>query len=176
MKNKSLLNHYQAWLDDFTWANIAHGLCQPEIKRWHKLAMTRCRSLNGLPSSLVIPHFLLSVTQTPVTDNPPELAQIIKCTDSPLLPGVLLSECARLGLISLAKQLKSAFWLNTAPGIRESLTLLCWCELAKNSDASEWCIPCLQPEELPQWICDSQEKHPGLSRLTGAYLHAIKPY
>lgn len=176
MKNKSLLNHYQAWLDDFTWANIAHGLCQPEIKRWHKLAMTRCRSLNGLPSSLVIPHFLLSVTQTPVTDNPPELAQIIKCTDSPLLPGVLLSECARLGLISLAKQLKSAFWLNTAPGIRESLTLLCWCELAKNSDASEWCIPCLQPEELQQWICDSQEKHPGLSRLTGAYLHAIKPY
>jgi hypothetical protein len=29
---------------------------------------------------------------------------------------------------------------------------------------------------LQQWICDSQEKHPGLSRLTGAYLHAIKPY
>ncbi|MEY8710521.1 secretoglobin family protein [Mangrovibacter phragmitis] len=171
-----LLNHYQAWLDDFTRINLAHGLCQPEIKHWHKLTMTTCRPLNGLASSLVIPHFLLSVTQTPVTDNPTGQTQITKYADYPLLPGILLSECARQGLLSLTKQLKSAFWLNTAFGMRESLTLLCWCELAKDSDASEWCIPCLQPEELQQWICDSQEKHPGLSRLTGAYLHAIKPY
>lgn len=176
MKNKSLLNHYQAWLDDFTWANIAHGLCQPEIKRWHKLTMTTCRPLNGLASSLVIPHFLISATQTLVTDNPTEQTQITKDADYPLLPGVLLSECTRLGLLNLAKQLRSAFWLNTAPGMRESLTLLCWCELAKNSAASGWCIPCLQSEGLQQWISDSQEKHPGLGEFTDAYLRALKPY
>ncbi|APG17007.1 hypothetical protein A3780_05315 [Kosakonia radicincitans] len=176
MKNNQLLNHYQDWLDDFTRINFAHDLCQPEIKRWHRLAMTTCRPHNGLSSSLVFPPFLLSVTLTPVADNQPQQAQIIKYADYPLLPGVLLSECTRLGLLSLVKQLKSAFWLNTAPAMRESLTLLCWCELTKNSDASEWCIPCLQPEGLQQWISDSQEKHPGLSRLTGAYLHAIKPY
>jgi hypothetical protein len=171
-----LLNHYQAWLDDFTRANLTHGLCQPEIKHWHTLAMTTCRPLNGLASSLVIPHFLLSVTQTPVTDTQPQQAQITKCTDYPLLPGVLLSECFRLGLFRLAEQLRTIFWLNTAPGMRESLTLLCWCELAKNSAASGWCIPCLQPEGLQHWITDSQEKHPGLGEFTDAYLRALKPY
>ncbi|EPD2609613.1 hypothetical protein ACR82Q_001268 [Yersinia enterocolitica] len=40
MKNIPLLNHYQAWLNDFTRINLFHGLCQQEIEHWHKLAIT----------------------------------------------------------------------------------------------------------------------------------------
>ncbi|CQH22631.1 TPA: hypothetical protein ACPZMC_002838 [Yersinia enterocolitica] len=42
MKNIPLLNHYQAWLNDFTRINLFHGLCQQEIEHWHKLAITSC--------------------------------------------------------------------------------------------------------------------------------------
>ncbi|HFE7524661.1 TPA: hypothetical protein ACGAD2_005375 [Salmonella enterica subsp. enterica serovar Newport] len=47
----------------------------------------------------------------------------------PQLPGILLSECVRLRLDGLHRCLELVFSRLTEPGLRESLTLLCWYEL-----------------------------------------------
>ncbi|MFV8907314.1 hypothetical protein ABQ333_18940 [Serratia fonticola] len=61
MQNTSpLLNHYQAWLDDFTRISLWHGLCQQEFTQWHKLVMTSCHVSEG--TVIVIPQCLLRIT------------------------------------------------------------------------------------------------------------------
>ena len=55
--------HCQTWLDDPTRLQVTHGLCQPEIKKWHRLTVTSCSLPNGLTGLLIIPQFLLTVTQ-----------------------------------------------------------------------------------------------------------------
>lgn len=64
--NNVLLNHYQACLDDFTYPAILYGQCQPEINRWHKLAMVPCTLPGGELAELVIPERLQRVLNIPM--------------------------------------------------------------------------------------------------------------
>lgn len=64
MNNSPLLNHYQAWLDDFTRVSLFHGLCQQHIIQWHRLAITASLMPDGSVTECVIPQCLLPVTRT----------------------------------------------------------------------------------------------------------------
>ncbi|MGJ7772053.1 hypothetical protein ACSF59_11255 [Escherichia coli] len=64
--------------------------------------------------------------------------RIIKRAEGPALAGMLRSECYRLGLSALAEQLSLLFRQYPQPGIRESLMLLCWCELVKGIEPEAW--------------------------------------
>lgn len=59
MNNSPLLNHYQAWLDDFTRVSLFHGLCQKHISQWHRLAITACPMPGSSVTEVVIPQCLL---------------------------------------------------------------------------------------------------------------------
>ncbi|WP_261642251.1 hypothetical protein [Erwinia mallotivora] len=104
MIHSILLNHYQTWLDDFTRISLSHGLCQQHIAQWHRLAITTSPTLDDSVIEIVIPQCLLPIIRTtrlePCTVDP----GLTKHTDYTLLPGVLLSECYRLGKSRLADQ------------------------------------------------------------------------
>lgn len=69
-----------------------------------------------------------------------------------MLPGVLLSECERLGMRRLSNKLQSLFQQFRGPGIKERLTLLCWSELATGIDHNEWKeLHRLSTESLISW-------------------------
>lgn len=112
MNNSPLLNHYQAWLDDFTRVSLFHGLCQQHISQWHRLAITACPMPGSSVTEVVIPQCLLPVTRTGRLGSCTSAPGLTKHTDYALLPGVLLSECYRLGKSRLANQLQMLFRLN----------------------------------------------------------------
>ncbi|EKE2792412.1 malate transporter, partial [Salmonella enterica] len=98
----TLLNHYQTCLNDYTRPAIIHGQCQPEIIRWHTLAIVSCTLPGGELAGLVIPERLQHVLSLPTT-APMAAVQDINTGLMPLLlPGVLLSECERLGMRRLS--------------------------------------------------------------------------
>ncbi|MDE8756767.1 secretoglobin family protein [Pectobacterium polaris] len=176
MKKAPLLNHYQTWLDDFTRINLWHGLCQQKIEQWHKLTIASGQQEDGSTSIIVIPQYLLQVIRTEQVVDCNITHKLIKHIDYPLLPGVLFSECCRLGKRRLAEQLKMLFRLHTQPGIRDALILLCWCELATGSELEEWySLHLLDANELKQWILARQKAYRGLAALTKDYIDATRP-
>ena len=168
--------HCQAWLDDLTRLQVTHGLCQPEIKKWHRLTVTSCSLPNGLTGLLIIPQFLLTVTQAACVEEESVAGRIIKRAEGPALAGMLRSECYRLGLSALAEQLSLLFRQYPQPGIRESLMLLCWCELVKGIEPEAWyALHLLLPATLKKWINTRQKEFNGLSALTEDYICATRP-
>ena len=176
MNNSPLLNHYQAWLDDFTRVSLFHGLCQQHISQWHRLAITACPMPGSSVTEVVIPQCLLPVTRTGRLGSCTSAPGLTKHTDYALLPGVLLSECYRLGKSRLANQLQMLFRLNVQPGMRQALTLLCWCALATGKDMEEWyALHLPQPDTLTQWLAVKQRAYRGLKTLTDGYIRATQP-
>ncbi|EOI5999107.1 hypothetical protein [Salmonella enterica] len=159
----TLLNQYQVCLNDFTRPVIIHGQCQPEIIRWHKLAMVPCTLPGGELAELVIPERLLRILNISTIASMTAAQDINTGLMSLLLPGVLLSECERLGMRRLSNKLQSLFQQFRGPGIRERLTLLCWAELATDIDHNEWKeLHRLQAETLMRWIDEKLQAFRGL--------------
>lgn len=89
---------------------------------------------------------------------------------------MLLSECYRLGKSRLADQLQMLFRLHVQPGIRQTLTLLCWCELVTGKDMKEWYELHLSlPDTLKQWLAIKQRTYRGLKALTDDYILVTRP-
>ncbi|ELR4953165.1 malate transporter [Salmonella enterica] len=148
----TLLNHYQTCLNDYTRLAILYGQCQPEINRWHTLAMVPCTLPGGDLAELVIPERLQHVLSLPTTAPMTATQDINKKLMPLLLPGVLLSECERLEMRRLSNKLQSLFQQFRGPGLRERLTLLCWSELATGIDHNEWKeLHRLSTESLIAW-------------------------
>ncbi|EAA3086272.1 malate transporter [Salmonella enterica] len=151
--NNVLLNHYQACLDDYTRPAVLHGQCQQGINHWHKLAMVPCKLPGGDLAELVIPERLQRVLTIPTTAPITTVQVINKDMMYLLLPGVLISECERLGMRRLSNKLVSLFQQFNSPGVKECLTLLCWSELATSINHDEWNeLHRLQAEALMRWI------------------------
>ncbi|ECB7304912.1 malate transporter [Salmonella enterica subsp. enterica serovar Yovokome] len=148
----TLLNHYQTCLNDYTRPAIIHGQCQPEIIRWHTLAIVSCTLPGGDLAELVIPERLQRILNIPTTAPMTAAQDINTGLMSLMLPGVLLSECERLGMRRLSNKLQSLFQQFRGPGIKERLTLLCWSELATGIDHNEWKeLHRLSTESLISW-------------------------
>ena len=68
------------------------------------------------------------------------------------------------------------FRLNVQPGMRQALTLLCWCALATGKDMEEWyALHLPQPDTLTQWLAVKQRAYRGLKTLTDGYIRATQP-
>lgn len=104
------------------------------------------------------PAVLLTVTQAACVEEESVAGRIIKRAEGPALAGMLRSECYRLGLSALAEQLSLLFRQYPQPGIRESLMLLCWCELVKGIEPEAWyALHLLLPATLKKWINTRQK-------------------
>lgn len=167
----TLLNQYQVCLNDFTRPVIIHGQCQPEIIRWHTLAMVPCTLPGGELAELVIPERLLRILNISTTASMTAAQDINTGLMSLLLPGVLLSECERLGMRRLSNKLQSLFQQFRGPGIRERLTLLCWAELATDIDHNEWKeLHRLSTESLIAWTDQKLQTFWGLQPQIDDYI------
>ncbi|ELY3194735.1 hypothetical protein SMM50_005247, partial [Salmonella enterica] len=137
-----LVEVYQRWLKDQTRFAIRYGISTRKTHTWHTLTTTGITLADGRRLTMVIPACLLPVS--------PEVRGIWEHNDVslqadisslrayPQLPGILLSECIRLRLDGLHNCLEQVFSRLKEPGLRESLTLLCWYELVNGLQNSDW--------------------------------------
>ncbi|EMX9647854.1 hypothetical protein AAH559_005368, partial [Salmonella enterica] len=89
----------------------------------------------------------------------------------PLLPGIMLSECVRLRLDGLHNCLERVFSRLRLPGLRESLTLLCWYELVNGLQNSDWLyLPELSEQEVKTWGETRLSQYPLLYRVVDEYV------
>ncbi|EAB9908889.1 hypothetical protein GSA37_003678 [Salmonella enterica] len=152
-----LVEVYQRWLNDHTRLAVRYGISTRKTHQWHTLTTTGITLADGRQLTMVIPACLLSVSPT-VRESRNEgsvsvLADITSLRAYPQLPGILLSECVRLRLDGLHNCLQQVFRCLRLPGLRESLTLLCWYELVNGLQNSDWLyLPGLSEQEVKTWM------------------------
>ncbi|EDQ0044966.1 hypothetical protein B7D85_004529 [Salmonella enterica subsp. enterica serovar Bredeney] len=152
-----LVEVYQRWLNDQTRLAVRYGISTRKTHHWHTLTTTGITLADGRQVTMVAPSCLLSVSPG-VRASRNEgtvsvLADISSLRAYPQLPGILLSECVRLRLDGLHDGLEQVFRYLREPGLRESLTLLCWYELVNGLQNSDWlCLPGLSGQEMKAWV------------------------
>ncbi|EAS2029039.1 hypothetical protein A6855_18135 [Salmonella enterica] len=170
-----LIEVYQRWLNDQTRLAVRYGISTRKTHQWHTLTTTGITLADGRRVAMVVPSCLLSVSPT-VRDTGNEgtvsvLADISSLRAYPQLPGILLSECVRLRLDGLHDGLERVFSSHKAPGLRESLTLLCWYELVNSQQDSDWlCLLGLSGQEMKAWVETRLSQYPLLYRVVDEYV------
>ncbi|EAA1980733.1 hypothetical protein DOV67_25520 [Salmonella enterica subsp. enterica serovar Java] len=151
-----LVEVYQRWLNDQTRLAVRYGISTRKTHRWHTLTTTGIILADGRQVTMVVPACLLSAP--PAVNNAgshvdvPVLVDMNSLRSYPQLPGILLSECIRLRLDGLYNCLERVFSRLREPGLRESLTLLCWYELVNGLQNSDWLyLPELSEQEVKTW-------------------------
>ncbi|EBS4409298.1 hypothetical protein DQE35_29540 [Salmonella enterica subsp. enterica serovar Newport] len=124
---------------------------------------------------MVVPSCLLSVSPTvrePGNEGSVSvLADISSLRAYPQLPGILLSECARLRLDGLYDGLEQVFSRLREPGLRESLTLLCWYELVNSRQDCNWQdLVTLNEREVSAWVASRLSQYPLLYSVVDEYV------
>ncbi|EDT3088246.1 hypothetical protein XS16_004687 [Salmonella enterica subsp. enterica serovar Newport] len=152
-----LVEVYQRWLNDQTRLAVRYGISTRKTHAWHTLTTTGITLADGRQVTMVVPSCLLSVSLAMSNAGShvdvPALADITSLRAHPQLPGILLSECIRLRLDGLHDCLEQVFSRLKEPGLRESLTLLCWYELVNGLQNSDWlCLPGLSEQEVKKWM------------------------
>ncbi|EIM1057535.1 hypothetical protein LMQ56_002848 [Salmonella enterica] len=170
-----LVEVYQRWLNDHTRLAVRYGISTRKTHTWHTLTTTGITLADGRQVTMVVPSCLLSVSPT-VRESRNEgsvsvLADISSLRAYPQLPGILLSECVRLRLDGLYDGLEQVFRYLREPGLRESLTLLCWYELVNGLQNSDWqYLPALSEQEVKKWMETRLPQYPLLYRVVDEYV------
>lgn len=170
-----LVEVYQRWLNDHTRLAVRYGISTRKTHQWHTLTTTGITLADGRQVSMVVPACLLPVSPT-VRESRNEgtvsvLADISSLRAYPQLAGILLSECIRLRLDGLHDGLEQVFSRLKEPGLRESLTLLCWYELVNGLQNSDWlCLPGLSGQEMKAWVETRLSQYPLLYRVVDEYV------
>ncbi|EBV1274890.1 hypothetical protein DRE43_22255 [Salmonella enterica subsp. enterica serovar Java] len=170
-----LVEVYQRWLNDQTRLAVRYGISTRKTHAWHTLTTTGIMLADGRQVTMVVPSCLLSVSPT-VRASRNEgtvsvLADISSLRVYPQLPGILLSECVRLRLDGLHNCLEQVFSRLKEPGLRESLTLLCWYELMNGLQNSDWLyLPGLSEQEVKKWLETRLAQYPLLYRVVDEYV------
>ncbi|ENO2526184.1 hypothetical protein ACBB58_003973 [Salmonella enterica] len=170
-----LVEVYQRWLNDHTRLAVRYGISTRKTHTWHTLMTTGIILADGRQVTMVVPSCLLSVSPTvrePGNEGSVSvLADIRSLRAYPQLPGILLSECARLRLDGLYDCLERLFSRLREPGLRESVTLLCWYELVNGLQNSDWlCLPGLGRQEMKAWVETRLSQYPLLYRVVDEYV------
>ncbi|EHL4433075.1 hypothetical protein KDP88_002723 [Salmonella enterica] len=170
-----LVEVYQRWLNDHTRLAVRYGISTRKTHQWHTLTTTGITLADGRQVTMVVPSCLLSVSPTvrePGNEGSVSvLADISSLRAYPQLPGILLSECIRLRLDGLYDGLEQVFSRLKEPGLRESLTLLCWYELVNGRQDSDWlCLPGLGRQEMKAWVETRLAQYPLLYRMVDEYI------
>ncbi|EIP3424205.1 hypothetical protein LSE82_002915 [Salmonella enterica] len=170
-----LVEVYQRWLNDHTRLAVRYGISTRKTHAWHTLTTTGITLADGRQVTMVVPSCLLSVSPT-VRASRNEgtvsvLADISSLRSYPQLPGILLSECIRLRLDGLYNCLEQVFSRLKEPGLRESLTLLCWYELVNGLQNSDWLyLPGLSEQEVKAWVETLLSQYPLLYSVVDEYV------
>ncbi|EBS6880850.1 hypothetical protein CB018_19540 [Salmonella enterica] len=170
-----LVEVYQRWLNDHTRLSVRYGISTRKMHTWHTLTTTGITLADGRRVAMVVPACLLPVSPT-VKESRNEgtvsvLADISSLRAYPQLPGILLSECVRLRLDGLYDGLEQVFSRLREPGLRESLTLLCWYELVNGLQNSDWlCLPGLSEQEVKVWVEKRLSQYSSLYSVVDEYV------
>ncbi|EAQ7979868.1 hypothetical protein D6N97_22720 [Salmonella enterica] len=170
-----LVEVYQRWLNDHTRLAVRYGISTRKTHQWHTLTTTGITLADGRQVTMVAPSCLLSVSPTvrePGNEGSVSvLADISSLRAYPQLPGILLSECVRLRLDGLYDGLEQVFRYLREPGLRESLTLLCWYELVNGRQDSNWlCLPGVSGQEMKAWVETRLSQYSSLYRVVDEYV------
>ncbi|EKL5245634.1 hypothetical protein AAE430_001706 [Salmonella enterica] len=170
-----LIEVYQRWLNDQTRLAVRYGISTRKTHRWHTLTTTSIMLADGRRGAMVVPACLLSAP--PAVNNAgshvdvPVLVDMNSLRSYPQLPGILLSECIRLRLDGLHNCLERVFRYLREPGLRESLTLLCWYELVNGLQNSDWMyLSALSEQEVKAWVETRLSQYPLLYRVVDEYV------
>ncbi|EJY6445032.1 hypothetical protein OGT34_002967 [Salmonella enterica] len=170
-----LVEVYQRWLNDHTRLAVRYGISTRKTHAWHTLTTTGIMLADGRQVTMVVPSCLLSVS--PTMNNAgshvdvPVLVDMNSLRTYPQLPGILLSECVRLRLDGLHNCLEQVFSRLKEPGLRESLTLLCWYELVNGLQNSDWLyLPGLSEQEVKKWLETRLAQYPLLYSVADEYV------
>ncbi|EJN0764147.1 hypothetical protein NPF69_004584 [Salmonella enterica] len=125
--------------------------------------------------TMVVPSCLLSVSPTVrASRNEGTVSVLVDITSLrsyPQLPGILLSECVRLRLDGLHNCLERVFSRLREPGLRESLTLLCWYELVNDLQNNDWLyLSGLSEQEVSEWVETRLSQYPLLYSVVDEYV------
>ncbi|EHG4046213.1 hypothetical protein OD218_004307 [Salmonella enterica] len=170
-----LVEVYQRWLNDHTRLAVRYGISTRKTHHWHTLTTTDITLADGRRVAMVVPACLLPVSPT-VRASRNEgtvsvLADISSLRAYPQLAGILLSECIRLRLDGLYAGLEQVFSRLREPGLRESLTLLCWYELVNGLQNSDWLyLPGLSEQEVKAWVETLLSQYPLLYGVVDKYV------
>ncbi|ECI0838823.1 hypothetical protein AU892_16580 [Salmonella enterica subsp. diarizonae] len=170
-----LVEVYQRWLNDHTRLAVRYGISTRKTHQWHTLTTTGITLADGRQVTMVAPSCLLSVSPTvrePGNEGSVSvLADISSLRAYPQLAGILLSECIRLRLDGLYDGLEQVFSRLREPGLRESLTLLCWYELVNGLQNSDWlCLPGLSEQEVKVWVETRLSQYSSLYSVVDEYV------
>ncbi|ELD4018156.1 hypothetical protein QI600_004018 [Salmonella enterica] len=170
-----LVEVYQRWLNDHTRLAVRYGISTRKTHTWHTLMTTGIILVDGRQVTMVVPSCLLSVSPTvrePGNEGTVSvLADISSLRAYPQLPGILLSECVRLRLDGLHDCLERLFSRLREPGLRESVTLLCWYELVNGLQNSDWLyVPGLNEQEVKKWVASWLAQYPLLYSVVDEYV------
>ncbi|HAU3193469.1 TPA: hypothetical protein JDE59_000055 [Salmonella enterica subsp. diarizonae] len=170
-----LVEVYQCWLNDHTRLAVRYGISTRKTHAWHTLTTTGIMLADGRQVTMVVPSCLLSVSPTvrePGNEGTVSvLADISSLRAYPQFPGILLSECVRLRLDGLYAGLEQIFSRLKEPGLRESLTLLCWYELINGRQDCNWQdLVTLNEREVAAWLACHLARYPLLHRIVDEYV------
>ncbi|EIZ2109830.1 hypothetical protein MOQ95_004478 [Salmonella enterica] len=171
----SLVEVYQRWLNDQTRLAVRYGFSTRKTHGWHTLTTSGITLADGQRVSMVMPSCLLPVSPTMNNTGSnvdvPVLVDMNSLRTYPQLPGILLSECVRLRLAGLFNCLERVFSRLKAPGLRESLTLLCWYELINGRQDCNWQdLVTLNEREVAAWLACQLARYPLLHRIVDEYV------
>ncbi|EAA4684298.1 hypothetical protein I4T90_001690 [Salmonella enterica subsp. enterica serovar Panama] len=170
-----LVEVYQRWLNDQTRLAVRYGISPRKTHTWHTLTTTIITLADGRQITMVFPACLLSVpsavNNTGSHSDISLQADISSLRAYPQFPGILLSECVRLRLDGLHDCLERVFSRLREPGLRESMTLLCWYELVNGLQNSDWLyLSGLSEQEVNKWLETRLAQYPLLYRVVDEYV------
>ncbi|EMJ2324425.1 hypothetical protein V7L32_004936 [Salmonella enterica] len=170
-----LVEVYQRWLNDHTRLAVRYGISTRKTHQWHTLTTTGITLADGRQVTMVVPSCLLSVSPTvrePGNEGAVSvLADISSLRAYPQLPGILLSECIRLRLDGLHNCFEQVFSRLKEPGLRESLTLLCWYELVNGRQDCNWQgLITLNEREVSAWGASRLSQYSSLYSVVDEYV------
>ncbi|EAP9511015.1 hypothetical protein L1O59_005384 [Salmonella enterica] len=171
----SLVEVYQRWLNDQTRLAVRYGFSTRKTHGWPPLTTSGIRLADGHRVSMVVPSCLLPVSPGMAQAGNERVFSVVADMNSlriyPQLPGILLSECARLQLAGLFNCLERVFSCLKTPGLRESLTLLCWYELINGRlDGNCQGLVALNEQEGAAWLACHLARSPLLHRMADEYV------
>ncbi|MEQ5127740.1 hypothetical protein ABN225_13170 [Providencia alcalifaciens] len=137
-RHETLLRHYQRWLNGLTKLAVEQGMCHPLIKNSHQLMVANIRfpDTDSTPAVVLVCLYRLIHGKTlpePLSAQADIHVSLIVdnrlLSYHPMLEGILLSECVRIGQRSFANKLISLFNQFNSPELRPKLMWLRWYDL-----------------------------------------------
>lgn len=177
---EELHRYYQNWLTGFTKLTVGQGMCHQNIYHHHTLAVGSLRFPGEKEVIAIVPQCLHRIiygkaaASFSVDDDlgVSLFTQEHLLVHHPMLEGILLSECVRLGQRKLANQLTSLLRQFSGSELRLKLVWLCWYDLMLGNCLDDWTdnLKFKKSKEMDIWIINRQAENPALTSTMDEYV------